>query len=60
MLLSQLIRQYVDLKIEGEPESSNWRSLDISSKMKSDYHESLQQLEQQIDVLVQMILNRFP
>ena len=49
MKLSELIREYVDLKIEGEPAGSEWESITERSKRRYDYHARIELLEEQID-----------
>jgi len=49
MKLSELIREYVNLKIEGEPKSSDWVSIDESSSRRREYLDRLEELEEAID-----------
>jgi hypothetical protein len=50
--LSALIDEYVDLKIEGEPAASDWRSRDDNARDRDAYYERLQNLRDQIDACV--------
>jgi hypothetical protein len=52
MKLSELIREYVDLKIEGEPSHSDWRSIDADAKMRAAHHQRLAELEDEIDATI--------
>ena len=52
MKLSEIIREYVDLKIDGEPQSSEWRSTDADFDARRRYYERLDELERAIDALV--------
>ncbi len=49
MKLSELIREYVDAKIEGEPQSSKWRSIGEAADAQQHYHANLRRLEDAID-----------
>ena len=49
MKLSELIRDYIDLKIEGEPSDSEWCSIEQRSRNRSSYYEALDELEKAID-----------
>jgi hypothetical protein len=50
--LSTLIREYIDLKIEGPPAYSDWRSIDEGVRLEKQHRDSLACLENQIDALV--------
>lgn len=52
MTLSKLIREYVDLKIEGKPKHSDWSSIDANSSNRRDYLDRLEELEEAIDAVV--------
>ena len=49
MTLSALIEEFVDMKIEGEPQNSDWKSIVDCSKEREYWHNRLQELRQQID-----------
>ena len=49
MRLSELIREYVDLKVEGPPENSDWRSIYNNAASQTEYHQRLAELEDAID-----------
>ena len=49
MRLSHLIREYVDLKIEGEPSRREWSSIDSERSRRDEYHNTLAGLEADID-----------
>ncbi len=53
MKLSEAIREYVELKIEGEPKGSEWSSIDSNARRRNDYRERLEELEQTIDAAIQ-------
>jgi len=50
--LSQIIREYVDLKVEGAPKFSEWISIDAMSERRSEYHNKLEELEEAIDAAI--------
>jgi ribonuclease HI len=50
MKLSEMISEYVDLKIEGEP-SNDWASIDQESKDRAAYWTRLQELADAIDAV---------
>ncbi len=52
MKLSELIRDYVDLKIEGEPQGSDWTSIESKSRRREEYRERLEELEHAIDAAI--------
>lgn len=49
MKLSDAIREYVEMKIEGEPKSSEWQSIDAQAAERRAYHARLADLEIAID-----------
>lgn len=49
MKLSELIREYVDLKIEGEPAGSDWQSIDTIARQRGAHYMRLMELEEAID-----------
>lgn len=51
MTLSELIREYVDLKIEGQPEDREWSSIDGNWQRREDYRTRLAEIEEQIDAI---------
>ena len=53
MTLSKLIREYVELKIEGEPTDSDWTSIERNSLRCRAYREQLEELEAAIDAAVE-------
>jgi len=52
MKLSELIREYVDLKIAGEPKDREWSSIDHNHQRRDIYRANLRELEQLIDAAV--------
>ena len=53
MTLSKLIREYVELKIEGEPKDGDWASIERNSSRRRAYRERLEELETAIDAAVE-------
>lgn len=53
MKLSEVIERFIDLKIEGEPERSNWRSIDEDARRREEYHDDLKRLRDQIDAALE-------
>lgn len=49
MKLSDLIREYVDMKVEGPPENSEWQSIYSNAVRQTEYHQRLIELEEAID-----------
>ena len=49
MSIMDMIDEYIDLKIEGEPKSSEWRSIDANAAARNRYADRLQSLRDQID-----------
>lgn len=49
MKLSELIREYVDLKVDGAPENSEWQSIYANAARQTEYHQRLAELEEAID-----------
>ena len=49
MNISELIRDYIELKIEGPPKNSEWSSMDANRTRFADYYEALKNIERQID-----------
>ena len=49
MKVSALIREYVDLKIQGEPQDSDGRSVVDCAADSQDYRDKLDELETAID-----------
>ena len=56
MKLSELIRDYVDLKIEGEPKHSEWSSIDSDYCRREDYRQKLADLEAAIQEIVKPLV----
>ena len=50
-MLSELIEEFIDLKIAGEPNSSQWRSIDEDAFCRNAYYERLDELRSQIDAI---------
>lgn len=53
MKLSEAIERFIDLKIEGEPERGDWRSIDEDFRRREEYHAELKQLRHQIDKVLE-------
>ena len=53
MKLSEAIERFIDLKIEGEPKTSDWCSLDESHRRRLEYYAELEQLRHQIDKVLE-------
>lgn len=53
MRLSELIREYVDLKVEGPPENSEWQTIYNNAARQTEYHQRLTELEDAIDAASQ-------
>lgn len=49
MKLSELLEEFVDLKIQGCPESGNWQSIDWVADQRRNYYDRLAQLKTLID-----------
>lgn len=52
MKLSAIIRDYVDLKVEGEPLDREWSSINSNRQRRDDYRERLEGLEKAIDAAI--------
>jgi hypothetical protein len=52
MKLSEMIEEYVDLKIAGEPVDQHWQSLIYNNQKRQNYHDRLQELKNKIDMVV--------
>lgn len=49
MNLAALIEEFIDLKVQGEPQGSAWRSIDEDQQERDRYRTRLQELRRQID-----------
>lgn len=52
MKLSELIEEFIDLKIEGEPAYSEWQSIDWQARAREAYRERVEFLKAEIDAAV--------
>ena len=55
MKLSELVREYIDLKIQGEPKSSEWSSISANHQRQQEYSDKLESLEADIDSAITSI-----
>jgi hypothetical protein len=51
MKLSEVVREYIELKIEGEPKPREWSSWEVNHHRKQVYLDKLKELEAAIDGL---------
>ena len=49
MKLSELIEEFIDLKIEGAPDGSGWISIDENARRYAAYIDRLAEFRSQID-----------
>lgn len=49
MKLSKLIEEFIDLKMEGEPEGNGWQSIADMADARERYHQKLDELREAID-----------
>jgi len=52
MKLSQIIREYVELKMDGCPQNNGWQSIEDASAVRRGYHERIEELEAAIDAAI--------
>jgi hypothetical protein len=52
MNFMDLLDEYIDLKIEGEPTANEWRSISENSDARTQYHSRLGFLREEIDAVV--------
>lgn len=53
MKLSEAIERFIELKIEGEPSFSEWRSIDSTERARQAYNKELAELREAIDAAQQ-------
>jgi hypothetical protein len=49
MKLSELIEEFIEMKIQGEPQGSEWRSLRDNAEQRVHWNNYLQELRDKID-----------
>lgn len=52
MKFSELLKEYVDLRIEGAPVPSAWQSIESTSNARNRYHNRLAELEEEMDAAI--------
>lgn len=51
MTFMDLMDEYIDLKMQGEPASSDWRSIDEDARRRGAYRDRLASLRNELDAL---------
>jgi hypothetical protein len=51
MSFSELLTEFIDLKVQGEPEC-DWVSIDERSRIRKAYHDRIDEIKKQIDEMV--------
>ena len=49
MKLSELIEEFIEMKIEGEPEATEWRYFDADTEARMRWRDRLRELRNAID-----------